>query len=1319
MMGPPIHMQQYPLPPFQSRFGGYYWPEKSSAPDLYLEGHQQAKQVFAEIDYEGTTHPIPLTKEGFYWSVPQSEQSAVRKTLASAIHSGQPFLKYRFIADGRVLTDVTEQPLEESSSPWSLARPMPAAQQGVGSMLYLYPDSLVAANEKNDSLAVTDAFTVHGGTAQGAFDRLEAVIQDPISQDRTQALGAVMLTPLSGDWVSSHHYWTADPFGSVWRDADLKRLMQYQIQDGIKVFFDAAFVNHGIQSPQYQSLLMHGSRSPYWRWYFFDRNDQGKPSSQPFPSLLSDSKPVLGVLPLASDGYSVDWDAFMLRIVNNPLATEEGETPYNPNRPTFIQLEPTKSKRRWRSNTASVYRYTLPIASVPRFKNQLLQLNAKGVLPQSKEWKQALLDQPNAAMASPVHDNSGEGWDGKTHAKRLNLNHPHVRQQAQQALEFWTRRADLQWLLLPLTEVLTQAKVGKKTWLQAISQLVDQKQLASRIAQGLPDSALLPKKRFLQEPLEQGRDLARLFPPVALPLNHSDPEQDLTFVKATLGHPHFNQQVLEHRGWRQPLAKLLSPVLWLLKQFSLTQPWFKHLNDWLNRETVAYGVGEAIVQAVALLDEETRQKFLEPSLQEAALMTLAPLIWRQLLTGQSSDAVKAMGSGMDRLVGKALCWEPDVAMPVFRRAMQGQIKAINPQVLAQSITQTLKSTTAEAATVARYLMTQGEMGLNWRLDAAVDIANTTAIRNTPSGGRRDEVFWQEMRWVKETWAQLLSGARKIFPKAVITAELDPEKLGVSSSVLKKTYEIFFEPQVLSQGVTDQSVFTSMPNMSYWFSGIPALLHSPPKPHEHGDKPLFPQEFMDQKILAFLKKFPRWVSQHALAMLSSHDYANVNHTLLRNPQIASMSYDSQRGLLDDMNNVLHALQLKADLIHPRQALERVGIGTKELDDLNAYLHQQLPQLTKELDAYVADHITAEQKTVVQKEEGLPKPPETLRGMRFALAKAVPAMIKSLKQRSADDGDDLPEALQPFANEQALSVLEEVLTHYLPLGELWAYRAVLTNGVETLKGLPKGFKGSFYKVLEAIESDWMALEPTLMAHQDPSTILRDLFQHPLLKPYAKWEISLWNHLMEPVSAQRVKTLFAQTAVGGYPVIHSSEWWAQALGESTENRHQAVRDKNIRPYADTPCPDWLKRDQAAMRMLGQLRQQYAGAFNGFFQALPQDDLNQVATWVWDGGPQSGGQQVILIQALNPMANESFKNPLGTGKTYPTPRLTKSKFNYALNLKALGMPEGTTYVQINQHSQSSTVYTLSKDGILMDSDGKGLTLDPREPGVWLARRS
>ena len=112
---------------------------------------------------------------------------------------------------------------------------------------------------------------LYGGSLQGITERLPYL--------RELGIGGIYLTPifLSNSYhkYNTFDYYTIDPdFGT---EADLKALVQTAHGMGIRVMLDAVFNHCGTEFFAWKDVCEKGRRSPYFDWFFINRDDFVKP----------------------------------------------------------------------------------------------------------------------------------------------------------------------------------------------------------------------------------------------------------------------------------------------------------------------------------------------------------------------------------------------------------------------------------------------------------------------------------------------------------------------------------------------------------------------------------------------------------------------------------------------------------------------------------------------------------------------------------------------------------------------------------------------------------------------------------------------------------------------------------------------------------------------------------------------------------------------------------------------------------------------------------------------------------------------------------
>ncbi len=128
-----------------------------------------------------------------------------------------------------------------------------------GTMYHTFLNSLNPSKEAKDAKATRTHFNDFGTTIQGVRDLLKSGIFDSYSY--------ILSTPITG---KMHGYWSENLFqvcptvGSI---EDFKGLQTDSFDRGISWINDGTFTSQGLKSPQFQHVLKWGKKSPYYNWF--------------------------------------------------------------------------------------------------------------------------------------------------------------------------------------------------------------------------------------------------------------------------------------------------------------------------------------------------------------------------------------------------------------------------------------------------------------------------------------------------------------------------------------------------------------------------------------------------------------------------------------------------------------------------------------------------------------------------------------------------------------------------------------------------------------------------------------------------------------------------------------------------------------------------------------------------------------------------------------------------------------------------------------------------------------------------------------------
>jgi len=251
--------------------------------------------------------------------------------------SSSEALVYRFVIDGKEYTD-KHRNVNINSHTYNIATlPYCDVLQTPKTMYHLMPGifnpKLVQQKYTN---ALGEEVLRDDKTAQiNHFMKFDTSIDDIISKIpyiKNLGFRRILSTPIFGqDNISNAGYWTVNPFQITQRFGTIKDFEKLQIElfkNSMGFVADGAFTAEGLSGIHFRDVLRNGKDSPFYRWF----------------KLKGDLK--LGVL---SDKAKV-YENFDIRVVNSPIiwAIDKNGYPtnnfgkrnpkYNSQKETFIQL---------------------------------------------------------------------------------------------------------------------------------------------------------------------------------------------------------------------------------------------------------------------------------------------------------------------------------------------------------------------------------------------------------------------------------------------------------------------------------------------------------------------------------------------------------------------------------------------------------------------------------------------------------------------------------------------------------------------------------------------------------------------------------------------------------------------------------------------------------------------------------------------------------------------------------------------------------------------------------------------------------------------
>ncbi len=1310
-----------------TRFAGYHWAANKttkttiSKPTFWKAGTHEQDSALLEVFVPGSGSKaveMNKTKDGRYWVAPTDTLN----------HVAGDTVYYRFWDDtDDIRFDLTERRTFDTATKahpkgqWNVARKQHGPQRS-GSMLYAYIDSMTLPDANSDdpltdplvTPAPTDSQTRYNGTIHGV-----TALLNKLNTSSKHGVGAVMLTPHSGDWDSAHRYWTADPFAlnnAFPNKGDFNEFFLGALHKGVKVYCDGAFVNQGFASPLYQDLLLNGVRSPYWSWFVFDKGDP-ESASRLYPNAAVHHKMVVGTLPVNDNGQGalkVDWPRVGLRVINSPYMPD-----YDASRPVYLeQFDPTKkSEQQWLPGGQSTHPFRWPV-SEDEFKTRLAHSSlATDTTTITSDQAANFLEWRHYRLGRPDEDNSGYKWDGKVQAIQMNMDNPEVQAYTRKALSYWTQRVQQlyrQHLATQLQHAYRQTHHWDKATKQ-VDSLVSNGELALTQA-GLPNKALANLHRDNPDaPLPSGAALTNTLLTTVPPLSVDLPPDSLR-LKALLSHPSSHHYLLYNQGARDIASPLLTPAKTLLGNQSALG---KKITDWQNKGNVHAQLSSALASITEKLSPQAQQVLKHPLGQELFASSIGPALWQTVFTGQPETGPETVKQQLSKRLGpKVLLQDVATSRKHLREQMLHNIAALPLTHLAQQATQQLEAVSPESLVIADHLIQQKELGLNWRLDAAKDIADIDTVRNAPDTLAQQRAFKKEMHHATVLWGSLLAGVKRIFPKSTIIAELtEMTPLGGVEGG-KEALDKLLTPQAKGQS----SLFGGPVNMDYFFSSLLQLIHHDPKPYEYGQTQLQVdnaenpgQSFWKSALKPFVYNHAKETAQLAQTFTASHDYSNTLYNLLRNPMINGMDYYPYRGVDQDVRDVLNTIASKPDFATLRNSMTNAGMTDPQeaLENL-ANLAQELT--LDELPSLLHDFYREEDKRATMEKYNLGQPPQNMKKLRLQLGKLLLSLAVTER---CDDADDWKAALNhPVLGKMIRNQLE---TAFNTTSEVWATRAFLANGYQQyaqqsgLAHLPKA--DAFYDMLTDTLNTWSQQHPRLPGYMSLAKLVDEIGsrlypKNPTGRTAAAFKHDFFQHLLTPALEKDRRRIALMVALPGQPT-----WYDifRTGGERTNNKFMQNREPVRLDWLDNPQMDFIQKEFNVIRNLLAIRQQYPVINGGFLQNITQDDTHGVLLAAWDGGPAEASsnttaatpetnQQIIMMVNTgkpSPVPGEYYDNILGaTNEQYPEIHTTQASIEkYEPDIHLLDQPAGTVY----KNPENNDEYTVDDDGTLKLTRGTG----------------
>lgn len=160
--------------------------------------------------------------------------------------------------------------------------------------------------------------------------------------------------------------------------------------------------------------------------------------------------------------------------------------------------------------------------------------------------------------------------------------------------------------------------------------------------------------------------------------------------------------------------------------------------------------------------------------------------------------------------------QQDEANQIANRMHNGVKRLMNDNVkfVAKSINKRFENTNANSLKLAEVMVNRGGFGLDWRFDAAKDVADFDSVKN---GAQRFDTAWKNNITF---WSNMVNAIKGENPHSYTVAELTDVDMMITDSMPDDARNVIYDSEGKAIGsLLDLAGITSEANYSYFFDGI--------------------------------------------------------------------------------------------------------------------------------------------------------------------------------------------------------------------------------------------------------------------------------------------------------------------------------------------------------------------------------------------------------------------------------------------------------------------------------------------------------------------
>jgi hypothetical protein len=856
-------------------------------------------------------------------------------------------------------------------------------------------------------------------TGQPAFTNLKGMVEFMDGVEKNNYKNLLLLPVTGGDPSSHGYWSSDLLALNPTTDYDprgFRQLVGQTVRRDMKLYSDVS-TNMGLVSLPMWSNMLYGMQSPSWNTFLFDREAKFSPfpkvltddklsigmlptkidTNTGLPQLAAEKVGVQIINPPNKDGKfdREPYIRFYPADIENPDGTLK---PHDKNRGDFD--DPI------RKSNDSIYKFRFPVPPkllteklkhlkddgiVPKEVNGQLVFNAETAPKGAAQWQNALtgvlLEYPHFRFTTPDQDNCGMKWHGQANAVKLNLlNDKTTRDAMAQSIAYSARtyRNDALGIIANglAAQQQAQPQATGADWVSAITTakegtLVKDRASHELLAPVSQQMAPYEAPEVIAAKAETLKDHPDFKPVAANRVAATTAETLVEEVPIGVvplrkddGYPLLFKTVIETPTMEAKLNRPKSPVAWVgmaarnLVSMALLSPGgsspLRSFEGVLDKE---------LKTAIKTLPDAVQETLRTPLAQSVAMGQLGPDLYTYLLTGKTNaDGQKAVEDGFYQTVPATIRnADPLTGSQLVQGFLKKRLQTPEArQFLAEHLATSLHThdehgvasshwLNADALRLAKATVDNREIGLNLRLDAAKEVADTDIVNNK-HGMTRKPLADEQMAKAFGIWKELLTPSRAINPNMTVAAEWtnDTAATGYATD--------YFNDALTGK---KDSPFDSMLNFRYAYARIQNLANRLPRYDGFDNEGDLSVSRAMNDAATMTKVFPRSVVNAMVNMASIHDNESLTQNGLINAGLRESDYINYRGFKDHLADSLMELTTKAPWDEARSLVSEGSLPEGWQQSLKQWSYQ-LDKGSR--DQQVKDWIDqADQLTVAQKED----------------------------------------------------------------------------------------------------------------------------------------------------------------------------------------------------------------------------------------------------------------------------------------------------------------------------------------------------------------